>query len=272
MSTSPTLAFIGAGNMASAIIGGCISQGMTPSTILAIDPSAEQRQRTSDDFGVHTAAPGAPALADCDTVVWAVKPQVFKAVAQETQGQLAAGALHVSVAAGVSSHSLSTWLSSERIVRAMPNTPALVGQGATGLYARSGVDAAARQRVHDMLAPTGLVLWVDQEDDLEAVTAVSGSGPAYFFYMMEVMAEAGERMGLTRAVAEQLAIATCKGAGTLASDSADAPAVLRERVTSKGGATFEALEVMRRRDLAGLMDEAMRACAARARDMGQLFG
>lgn len=272
MSHSPTLAFIGAGNMASAIIGGCITQGMPPHTLLAIDPSAEQRQRIADDFGVHTAAPGAAALAGCETVVWAVKPQVFKSVVEETRAQLSASALHVSVAAGVSSQSLSTWLGTERIVRAMPNTPALVGQGATGLFARSGVDQSARQSVHDMLAPTGLVLWVEQEEDLEAVTAVSGSGPAYFFYMMELMADAGERMGLPRAVAEQLAIATCKGAGSLASDSADGPAVLRERVTSKGGATFEALEVMRRRDLGGLMDEAMRACAARARDMGQLFG
>ena len=271
MNTPQTL-FIGGGNMASAIIGGCVAHGMSASAIAVIDPNAEQRERLSGELGVTTLAGPDATLRGCHTVVWAVKPQVIKEVALSLAAQLPADAFHVSVAAGVTSDSLSQWLHTERIVRAMPNTPALVGQGATGLYARPLVTAAERERVTQLLAATGLVLWVQEEAELEAVTAVSGSGPAYFFYIMEAMTDAGERMGLQRETAQRLAIATCTGAGVLAAQSDEPPAVLRERVTSKGGSTYEALQVMRQRDLSGIMDEAMRACAARAREMGQQFG
>ncbi len=271
MSTPRTL-FVGGGNMATAIIGGCVANGVDPHSILVIEPDDAQRQRLSADLGVSAIAAPGPALSACDTVVWAVKPQVIKEVALSLAAHLPPEALHISVAAGVTSDSLRQWLGTERIVRAMPNTPALVGHGATGLFARAAVSADERQRVDRLLAATGLVLWVEEEADLEAVTAVSGSGPAYFFYIMEAMTDAGEHMGLSRETAQRLAIATCTGAGHLAAQSDDPPAVLRERVTSKGGSTYEALAVMRQRDLSGIMDEAMRACAARAREMGQQFG
>lgn len=272
MTLSSRTAFIGGGNMASAIVGGCIAHGISAQSIVVVDPNPAQRDALCRQFGVSSIASANEELIDCSAVVWAVKPQVLKEVAASTAPFLAKDALHLSVAAGVSSDSLAAWLGTECIVRAMPNTPALVGQGATGLYARAAVSPEQRAQVDGLLAATGLVLWVEDEALLEAVTAVSGSGPAYFFYVMEAMTDAGERMGLPREVAQRLAIATCTGAGVLAGQSDEPPAVLRERVTSKGGSTHEAIEVMRQRDLSGVIDEAMRACAARAREMGQLFG
>ena len=272
MTFSSRTAFIGGGNMASAIIGGCIAHGVAADSIVVVEPSDAQRTVLQNQFGVLAIACADERLSGCDAVIWAVKPQVLKEVARSTAPLLSQNALHLSVAAGVSSDSLAAWLGTERIVRAMPNTPALVGQGATGLFARAAVSQEQRARVDDLLAATGLVLWVEDEALLEAVTAVSGSGPAYFFYVMEAMTDAGERMGLPREVAQRLAIATCTGAGVLAGQSDEPPALLRERVTSKGGSTHEAIEVMRQRDLSGVIDEAMRACAARAREMGQLFG
>ena len=274
MSTSPHphVAFIGGGNMASAILGGCIAQGLPANQVCVVDPNEEQRAALNARWAVQVLAQADASLHAADIVIWAVKPQALQAVVKSTRIHTRADALHLSVAAGVTSDSLARWLSSDNIVRAMPNTPALVGAGATALYARQGVCEADKDKVGALLESTGLVLWVPREVDLEGVTAVSGSGPAYVFYWLEAMVQAGVELGLDEDTAKQLAIATFQGAAQLAASSPDSPGVLRDRVTSKGGTTFEALEVMRAQQVGPSIVQAMHACAHRARELGEEFG
>src|SRR5438105_6210074 len=188
------VAFIGGGNMASAIIGGLLRQGTPAQAIEVVEPFAEQRDKLRSQFGVQPRELADEALARAQLVVWAVKPQTFKQAAAQA-APFTRGALHLSVAAGIRSDSMAAWLATERIVRAMPNTPALVGKGMTALFARAGVDAADKQQVERVIATTGESLWVDEEQQLDAVTALSGSGPAYVFYFLEAMREAGMQMG-----------------------------------------------------------------------------
>ena len=276
MSTHDTqLAFIGGGNMASAIIGGCVRNGIAGERILVIDPNPTNIQALTSTWGVRgvtDAGDASEGLKAANVVVWAVKPQIFKEVALADQAFFSPQALHLSVAAGVTCASIRHWLQSDKIVRAMPNTPALVGAGATALYAMPSVSEGDKALVSSILEATGLVLWVDGEQLLEAVTAVSGSGPAYVFYWLEAMVQAGTELGLDPDTAKRLATATFKGAALLADQSEDTPGVLRERVTSKGGTTFEALEVMRAGDVGPTIEKAMAACARRAREMGDAFG
>jgi pyrroline-5-carboxylate reductase len=210
-------------------------------------------------------------LSDTQLVVWAVKPQLFQAVAQPLN-DLFPQALHLSVAAGIRSDSISHWLGTERVVRAMPNTPALVGLGQTGLYARGAVGTEQRQQVEALLQAVGQSIWVSSEDLLDAVTAVSGSGPAYVFYVIEAMVAAGVRMGLTPAQAHQLALGTVVGAAELARASSEPPAVLRERVTSKGGTTHAAISSMQADGLPALFEKAMLAARDRAVSLGDELG
>ena len=265
------LAFIGGGNMASAILGGLIRQGLPPSLVDVVEPWGETRERVARDFGVTVHDQAGPALARAALVIWAVKPQTFKDAAAAAAPHVG-GAAHLSVAAGIRSGDIARWLGSERIVRSMPNTPALVGLGMTALYARPAVDAADRALAAQVLAPTGQVLWVDAEEQLDAVTALSGSGPAYTFYFIEAMTDAGVAMGLPEATARQLAIGTFRGASELAARSDEPPSVLRERVTSKGGTTFAALESMRADQLAQRFGAAMEAARKRAGELGDEFG
>nr|WP_315198258.1 pyrroline-5-carboxylate reductase [uncultured Aquabacterium sp.] len=265
------IAFVGGGNMATAIIGGLLRQGRAANSILVIDPVAEQRQRLHDKLGVQTAAGPDSALSQASTVVWAVKPQQFK----EAAGACAAlcpQALHYSVMAGLRTDDMARLLGSPRIVRAMPNTPALVGQGMTGLFARAEVTAAERERIEQMVAPTGQHLWVQREADLDAVTALSGSGPAYVFLFIETMMQAAQDMGLSAEQGRQLALATFGGATALAAQSPDAPAVLRERVTSKGGTTYAALTHLEAAGVKPAFIAAMRAAEKRAGELGDEFG
>ena len=268
---STRIAFIGGGNMASAIIGGLIQQGLNGDQITVVEPVAEQRTRLQTQFGVRTEAAAGPALQGSDLVVWAVKPQVFKPVAQDCAAQVA-GALHLSVAAGIRSDSMAGWLGSERIVRAMPNTPALVGQGMTGLYARAAVAAADRGLIEAVIGTTGQYLWVEREADLDAVTALSGSGPAYVFYFLEAMRQAGTEMGLSAETATRLAIGTFAGAARLAQDASEPPEVLRERVTSKGGTTYAALSSLEASGVKTAFMQAMHAAGRRAQELGDEFG
>ena len=265
------IAFIGGGNMASAIIGGLLKQGLAASQIQIVEPWAEQRAKLQTQFGISAqAAPGAT-LTTAGLVVWAVKPQTFKEAAQQA-GPHTAQALHLSVAAGIRSSSIARWLDTERIVRAMPNTPALIGQGITALFARPAVTGADRQAVEAVIATTGEHLWLNDEKQLDAVTALSGSGPAYVFYFIEAMIQAGMDMGLDRAQAHQLAVATFVGASALAHASQEPPDVLRDRVTSRGGTTYAALSVMEK---AGIKQQFMRAIDAarqRAGELGDEFG
>jgi len=265
------IAFIGGGNMASAIIGGLLKQGLPAGQIQVVEPFAEQRAKLAQQFGVqvHESA-GAP-LASAGLVVWAVKPQVFKEAAQQTRAHTQT-ALHLSVAAGVRSDSIARWLDTERVVRAMPNTPALVGKGMTALFARGAASGADRQVIEKVLKPTGECLWLAEESQLDAVTALSGSGPAYVFYFIEAMIEAGVAMGLPAAQARQLAIGTFVGASALAQASDDPPQELRARVTSKGGTTFAALTSMEQDGVKAQFMRAIEAARQRATELGNEFG
>jgi pyrroline-5-carboxylate reductase len=268
------LAFIGGGNMASAILGGLMRQGLAPTQVTVIEPFAETAAKLKTDFGVdvHAAATFASAaLAQVDLVVWAVKPQVFKEAVLPVS-PFTQQALHLSVAAGIRSDSIARWLQTERVVRSMPNTPALVGQGITGLFARAGVSDTDRHLIEQVLKSTGETLWVQQESDLDTVTALSGSGPAYVFYFLEAMTEAGVKMGLPQAQAYHLAKATFAGATHLARQSAESPDVLRQRVTSKGGTTYAALTSMADDHVKEAFIKAMLAAQKRAGELGDEFG
>jgi pyrroline-5-carboxylate reductase len=205
-------------------------------------------------------------------VVWAVKPQVLREAVQPVVAQLPASALHLSVVAGIRSDSIAGWLRTDRVVRAMPNTPALVGRGITGLFARDGVTTEDRALVEQVLAPTGETLWMSAEAQLDAVTALSGSGPAYVFYFIEAMTEAGVAMGLPEAQAQRLAVATFGGAAVLAAQSEEAPSTLRQRVTSKGGTTYAALTAMESAQVKERFIRAMQAAQQRAVELGDEFG
>ena len=265
------IAFIGGGNMASAIIGGLLGQGYSASQIHVVEPFDEARQKLQASFGIAAQPAPGPTLALATLVVWAVKPQTFKDAALQT-GAHTARALHLSVAAGITSDSIARWLATERIVRAMPNTPALIGKGITGVFARPAVTQVDRKAVQKVIATTGDWLWLDSEAQLDAVTALSGSGPAYVFYFLEAMTEAGAQMGLTREQAHKLAVATFIGAGELARASTEPPEVLRQRVTSKGGTTHAAITSMEVNQMKALFVQAMLAAQVRAGEMGKAFG
>jgi pyrroline-5-carboxylate reductase len=268
---SSRIAFVGGGNMASAIIGGLVQQGLPGTQIDVVEPLAPQRERLEQQYGVRTHDSASAALAGARLVVWAVKPQVFRDAAAEAASALA-GALHLSVAAGIRTDSIAGWLGSERIVRAMPNTPALVGKGTTGLFARPAVNDDDRALVEQVVGTTGDFLWLEREQELDAVTALSGSGPAYVFYFLEAMQQAGVEMGLSAQAATRLAIGTFVGASHLAQDAGEPPEVLRERVTSKGGTTFAALSALEAAGVKQAFVQAMHAAERRARELGDEFG
>ena len=266
------IAFIGGGNMASAIIGGLLRRGMSASQVQVVEPLAAQRDTLALQFaGIQLLDAPTAALGPAALVVWAVKPQTFQ-VAASAAAPFTGNALHLSVAAGIRSDAIARWLCTERVVRCMPNTPALIGKGITGLFARPGVSAADRLAAERVIATTGESLWLADEAQLDAVTALSGSGPAYVFYFLEAMTEAGRQMGLPQADALRLALATFGGATALAADSSDAPDVLRARVTSPGGTTFAAITAMQQSDIGPQFIRAMQAARQRASDMGDEFG
>ena len=268
---STSIAFIGGGNMASAIIGGLLRQGVAAEQIEVVEPFEAARAALQEQFGIQAQAEASSALARAGLVVWAVKPQTFKdaaaAVAPHT-----ADALHLSVAAGSPTASIAQWLGSERIVRAMPNTPALIGQGITGLFARAAVNDEAKALVEQVVASTGKHLWVAQEEQLDAVTALSGSGPAYVFLFLEAMVQAGVDMGLGAHQSYQLAVATFQGASELAARSSEPVEVLRQRVTSKGGTTHAAISHMQQAQVPEQFVAAMRAAEHRAKELAEEFG
>jgi pyrroline-5-carboxylate reductase len=265
------MAFIGGGNMASAIMGGLIRQGMRPDQFTVVEPFAEAADKLLKDFGITALPAAGPALARADLVVWAVKPQIFCEAAAPVMPHTQ-GALHLSVAAGIRTDSISRWVGTDRVVRCMPNTPALVGQGITGLFACPSVTSTDQQLVEQVIGTTGQYLWVQQESLLDAVTALSGSGPAYVFFFLEAMTEAGVGMGLSAEQAYQLAVATFSGASSLAAASNESPEVLRQRVTSKGGTTYAAISAMEAAGIKPAFMSAMQAAEQRARELGDEFG
>jgi pyrroline-5-carboxylate reductase len=267
----PDIAFIGGGNMASALVGGLVQSGRIPATIVVIEPDDRQRARLALQYGVLALPVADATLADVPLVVWAVKPQVFAAAARPCQ-RYVARALQLSVMAGIRTEALVAASGSARVVRAMPNTPALIGKGITGLYATPAVDGRDRAAIEQVLAPSGEWLWFDREQDLDAVTALSGSGPAYVYYFIEAMIQAAGEMGLTVEQGRRLAMATFAGATALAQQSSDSPAVLRERVTSRGGTTYAALMAMDNDAVKAAFVRALHAARDRARALGEEFG
>ena len=265
------IVFIGGGNMASAIIGGMVQQGFQAAHIDVVEPFDATRARLQADLGVAVHAQAGAFLADAGTVIWAVKPQIFRQATEPVRSHTT-NALHISVAAGIRSDSIAHWLGNERVVRTMPNTPALIGKGITALFARAAASAGDREQAQRIMGSTGACLWLQAEPQLDAVTALSGSGPAYMFYFMEAMTTAGVAMGLEPAQAHQLAVATFIGAGELARASDEPPEVLRQRVTSKGGTTYAAISSMDESGVKDLFAKAMHAAHRRAQEMGNEFG
>ena len=270
-SPNAAVAFIGGGNMASAFIGGLLRQGLQASRIEVVEPHEPTRERLASQFGIQAQATPGSALARCALVVWAVKPQIFKEAALQTRFHVKQ-ALQLSVAAGIRYESIEHWLGNDRVVRAMPNTPALVGKGMTALFARPAVTGDDRMEIDRVIGTTGEYLWLDDETQLDAVTALSGSGPAYVYYFIESMIEAGVDMGLPREQAHKLAVGTFVGASDLAKHSSEPPEILRQRVTSKGGTTYAALTSMEQDRLGLLFRRAMQAARQRAKELGDEFG
>ncbi len=270
--SSVRIAFVGGGNMAAALIGGLIARGANAASLAAIDPSEAQRASLATRFGIAVHhAPSADAL-EADAVVLAVKPQQMREAVASVAPHLRAPLL-LSVAAGVRAVDLSRWLGGYgRIVRTMPNTPALVGLGATGLATLTGATPADRALAEAIMGAVGETVWVDDESKLDAVTALSGSGPAYVFRFIESMIDGGIALGLDADQARRLAIQTVLGAAQLAASASEPPSVLRERVTSKGGTTAAALAVMAERDLPSLVADAMAAACSRSETLGREFG
>lgn len=268
---SSCIAFIGGGNMASAILGGLLRAGHPADDLLVVEPMAAQRDRLQQAFGVVALAEADASLGRADTVVWAVKPQLFQEAAAPVAPHVG-GALQLSVMAGLRTEAIAAATGGARVVRGMPNTPALIGAGITGLFAGAGVSDADRAQVDQLLRPTGRTLWVRQESDLDTVTALSGSGPAYFFYLIEHMMAAGVSLGLDEAQARELALATCAGAAALALQSDESPAQLRAKVTSKGGTTHAALSRLEAEGVGQAIEHAVAAAHHRAQELGDEFG
>jgi pyrroline-5-carboxylate reductase len=267
------ITFIGGGNMAAALIGGLLAHDRSrASDIRIVDPAQAQRVSLAKRFGVSTfAVPSAEAL-DSEVWVLAVKPQHMRTAIPDLMPWLH-GQLVISIAAGIRANDLSRWLGRHtRIVRAMPNTPALVGEGVTGLAPLPGLTQTDRTIAGEILGAVGETVWVDDESLLDAVTAVSGSGPAYVFHFMEAMLAGAIRLGLDADQAKALVLATFRGATTLASRADEPPSALRERVTSKGGTTAAALAVMTERGIADTIGDALEAARKRSEELGKEFG
>ena len=266
------ITFIGGGNMAAALIGGLKKQGFSVAGIQVVEPFAESRERLTHSFGVRSTAQVDAAALACDVVVLAVKPQVLREAVAPLAGRLA-GQLVVSIAAGLRLADIAAWLGNyRRVVRAMPNTPALIGAGTSGVVADASVDDSGREQAERILQAVGSVVWLDTEAAMDAVTAVSGSGPAYVFYFIEAMEAAAVELGLEAAAARQLTIETFVGAARLAEQSHDSVATLRERVTSKGGTTEAALRSFAHDGIAAAIGRGVQAAATRGRELGDQLG
>jgi len=269
-----TLGFIGAGNMASSLIGGLISDGYPAENILVSDVDTAKLRDLATRFSVHTFEDNKSVVERSQTVLLAVKPQILEQVAREIAAAVQqAGPLIISIAAGVREAALDHWLGGDAsIVRCMPNTPALVKTGATALHANDRASPDHKSVAEAIVRAVGIAVWVEREELLDLVTALSGSGPAYFFLFMEAMEDAATEMGLDKATARLLTQQTALGAARIAIESEDGPAELRRRVTSPGGTTEKAIEIFERGSFRSLVRDAMRAANARAAELSKQLG
>jgi pyrroline-5-carboxylate reductase len=266
------ITFLGGGNMANALIGGLVKQGYSAATIQSIEPFEEARLRLTASFGIRCAAEADASALNCEVLVLSVKPQQMKEALAPIKGRLREQ-LVVSIAAGLRMADIGRWLGGhEYLVRAMPNTPALIGAGVTGLYAGPAVSATQKQSAERILSAVGSTLWVENEAMIDAVTAVSGSGPAYVFLFIEALRDAALELGFTPAAAERLALDTFLGSARLAHQSTDDVSLLRERVTSKGGTTEQALLSLARDGIKEAVSRAVHAAEARGRELGDILG
>ena len=265
------IGFIGAGNMASALLGGLVQDGCKPERLWVSDPDAAKLQLLSSRLGVHTHQDNLAIIEQAHVVVLAVKPQVVHQVLQPLAAALKKRRpLIVSVAAGIRCDSLQTWLDpSLAIVRAMPNTPAMVQSGATALYANANVSTEQHQLAESIMRAVGLALWVPDEAQLDVVTALSGSGPAYYFLVMEAMQKAGMELGLDEKTARLLTLQTAFGAAKLALEAEDSPRQLRARVTSPGGTTEQAIKVMQEQQLEAIFARGIQAACTRSKQLAE---
>ncbi|HET7930694.1 MAG TPA: pyrroline-5-carboxylate reductase [Rhodanobacteraceae bacterium] len=263
------MAFIGGGNMARSLIGAQVARGAQPTSIRVAEPRAEARDALAKEFGVQVFSSAADAVNGAECVMLAVKPQVVGEVCSDLAGSLRdAHALVISIAAGIRIAQLERLLGEQHaIVRCMPNTPALVGAGAAGLCANVHVTTGQRALAESILEAAGIVRWIDDEAQMDTVTALSGSGPAYFFLLVEAMEDAAVKLGLPRETARALAAQTCLGTGRMLSESGESPAELRRRVTSPHGTTAAALQTFEQGELRALVEHALEAAQRRGAEM-----
>jgi pyrroline-5-carboxylate reductase len=270
------ICFIGGGNMATSLIGGLIAQGHSADSISVSDPNESQRNQLEQQFSINSFADCTPAMADADIVVLAVKPQIMKDVALNIASSIAPNAkqpLFVSIAAGINLFSLQSWLGiNQAIVRCMPNTPSLIQLGASGLYANEHTSIVQKNLAETVLKAAGIVQWVQTEAEIDAVTAVSGSGPAYYFLFMEAMIDAGTELGLSRETATELTIQTAIGAAQMAKESDVDTAELRRRVTSPGGTTEQAINTFESAHLRDIVKAALNSATRRSGELAEMLG
>lgn len=265
------IAFIGGGNMAAALIGGLLRAGRRPGDLLVVEIEPARCEQLQREFAVAAITAPDASLCEAEAVVLAVKPQHMRAACEAARPFLRAPVV-VSIAAGTRSADIARWLGHDAIVRTMPNTPALIGRGITGMAATAGVTASQRELAEAILRSAGEIVWLDDEALLDAVTAVSGSGPAYVFHFIESISRAGTELGLTNAQARKLAVQTFVGAAHLAAESSESLETLRSRVTSKGGTTAAALDWLEANAVAARIVEAVHAAHRRAVELGDEFG
>jgi pyrroline-5-carboxylate reductase len=268
-----TLGFIGGGNMARSLIGGLLARGLPSRQVIVSDPLAAQRESLKTQLGVRVADENETVARAAQVLVFAVKPQELRSVAEQVAPVIAAHRpLVISVAAGIRAGDLQRWLNGIPVVRAMPNRPALNGCGVSGLFATNDVTDSGRKLAETILAAVGPALWVAKEEQMDAVTAVSGSGPAYFFLLIEMLETAGIELGLPSDVSRRLAIETAYGSGQMARAASESAATLREQVTSKGGTTEAALKHLEAANVRAVFSAAVAAAAKRSAEMAEQLG
>lgn len=268
------IGFIGGGNMTTSLLGGLVSDGFAASNLWVAEPDTGRREELSARFGIHTGSDNLELVNAVDVVVLAVKPQmlhqVCNEIAEAVQGRIP---LIVSIAAGIRAADIDRWLGGgNAVVRTMPNTPSLVSSGATALYANSRVNDEQREMAEGIMRAVGLTLWVEDEALMNAVTAVSGSGPAYFFLLIELLQQSGSKLGLPEKTARLLALQTAFGAAKMALESPDEPPELRARVTSPGGTTEAAIAILEQGGIRELFDRALQGASARAEELADKLG
>ena len=268
------IVFIGGGNMAISLIAGLLANQHPADKISVAEPDTDKCQQLQQQFNIQTFTDNEQAIAQADVLVLAIKPQIMQIVCKQAAAAVAQSKpLIISIAAGIRGTDIDRWLGGQNaLVRCMPNTPSLLQLGASGLFANAACSAAQKQQADHILAAAGITLWVDNEQQLDAVTAVSGSGPAYFFLLIEAMQAAGEKLGLSANTAQQLSIQTALGAASMAKESDVSPAELRTRVTSKGGTTAAAIEHFQQHDFEPLVEAALSAARNRAIELADILG